>query len=281
VFITLRRVILPWDAGAATYLPKQKSLDMIAAPAPAGDQKLTSSTTVPVRAIGWPHFGMPAAILLGAALAIAPTLVLAEIQVRGSPDAVRIEARDTPVEEILAALNRAFGMHYQLSANLDKRLSGTYVGSLRRVLTRILDGYNFVLKTDNGTIAVTVLGTPNASAAVPVSSGPKVVGQPAASAPAAELPYVVDDRARPTVAASTAAPSPAITEPPPFPTPALPTSGSALAPVPELGQSAAPAPAPPALGAKAIPAPEPRPFAGIPPQPAAGPTPLSVQRRAQ
>src|SRR5229473_8486875 len=98
---------------------------------------MTSSATTPGRTTGSPNFGMRAAILLGAALAIAPTPVLAEMQVRGSPDAVRIEARDTPVEEILAALNRAFGMHYQLSVNLDKRLSGTYVGSLRRVVTRV------------------------------------------------------------------------------------------------------------------------------------------------
>ena len=78
---------------------------------------------------------MRAAILLGAALAIAPTPVLAEMQVRGSPEAVRIEARDTPVEEILAALSRAFGRHHELPASLDMRLSGTYTGSLSRMVT--------------------------------------------------------------------------------------------------------------------------------------------------
>jgi hypothetical protein len=243
---------------------------------------LTSLAVVPVRTIGSPNFGLWAAILLGAALAIAPTPVLAEIQVRGSPEAVRIEARDTPVEEILAALSRAFGMHYQLSANLDKRLSGTYVGSLRRVVTRILDGYNFVLKTDNGSIAVTVLGTPNASAAVPVLSGPKVVRQPAAAAPAAQPPPVVEGLARPTASASTAAPSPAIelAGGPSFPTPALPVSGSAPAPVPELRQSGAPAPAPPQVGSAAPPAPEPGQSTGMP-APLAGPTPLSAPPRAQ
>src|SRR5258708_24117716 len=106
---------------------------------------------------------MQAAVLLGAALAIAPTPVLAEMQVRGSLDAVRIEARDAPVEEILAALSRAFGMHYQLSTNLDKRLTGTYVGSLRRGVTRILVGYNFILQTCNRSIVVTVLRTPRAA----------------------------------------------------------------------------------------------------------------------
>jgi len=254
---------------------------------------MTSLATAPGRTLGSPNFGMRAAILLGAALAIAPTSVLAEMQVRGSPEAVRIEARDTPVEEILAALGRAFGMHYQLLANVDKRVSGTYVGPLPRVLARILDGYNFILKTDNGSIAVTVVGTPNAAAAVPASSGPKVVRQPPAAAPPTELATVGEGRARPTASASTAAPSPAVepTEGAPFPTPAPPTSGSAPAPVPELKQSgapapvpelkqsaAAPAPAPPALGSKAPPAPEPGSPAPAQP-PAAGPP--SAPRPAQ
>jgi hypothetical protein len=244
---------------------------------------MNSLATAPGRTIRPANFCMRAAILLGAALAIAPTLVLADMQVRGSPEAVRIEARDTPVEEILAALGRAFGMHYQLLANLDKRVSGTYVGPLPRVLARILDGYNFILKTDNGSIAVTVVGTPNAAAAVPASSGPKVVGQQAAAAPAPQPPSVGEGRARPTASASTAAPSPAadLAEGSSFPTPSLPKSGSAPAPVPELKQSeAAPAPAPPTPGSKAAAAPEPGPPGGTP-QPVAGPTPTSAPRPTQ
>ncbi len=259
-------------------------MDTTAAPALAGDQKLTSSATVLVRTIGSLNFGIPAALLLGAALAIAPTPVLAEMQVRGSPEAVRIEARDTPVEEILAALSRAFGMHYQLSTNLDKRVSGTYVGSLPRVLTRILDGYNFVVKTDNGRIAVSVVGTPNAPGAVPASSGPKVALQPGVAVQAAQPPRVVEDLARPAAPASTSAPSPAIelAGRPAFPTPALPASGAAPAPVPELVQSGAPAPAPSASRSTATPAPAPEP--GPPtatPSPFARPTSPSAPRRAQ
>ena len=242
---------------------------------------MTSSATVLVRTISSPNFCTRAAILLGAALAITPTPVLAEMQVRGSPEAVRIEARDTPVEEILAALSRAFGMHYQVSVNLDKRLSGTYVGSLRRVVMRILDGYNFVLKTDNGSITVTVLGTPGAAAAAPVSSGSKVVRQPAAAAPGAQPPPAVQGLARPAASPSTAAPSPTIelAEKPASPTPVLPASGAAPAPVPQLAQSGTPAPAPPALGSTAAPAPEPVPSTSIPSH--VGPTPLSAPPRAQ
>jgi hypothetical protein len=248
---------------------------------------LTSFTIVPVRTIRSPNFGARAAILLGVALAIATTPIattsaVAELRVRGSAEAVRIEARDTSVAEILSALSHTLNMHYQSSANLDKRLSGTYSGPLSRVLARVLDGYNFVLKTDNGSIALTVLGPPNAATAITVPSAPKVVRQPAEGAVEVEARGAGEDLARPQVSASTAAPSPTVerAEGPSFPTPARPSSGAAPAPVPELRQSEAAAPAPPAPGSKAIPAPEPgRPAdASSPP---AAPTPPSASPQAK
>jgi hypothetical protein len=246
---------------------------------------LTSFTIVPVRTNRSPNFGARAAILLGVALAIATTPIattsaVAELRVRGSAEAVRIEARDTSVAEILSALSRTLNMHYQSSANLDKRLSGTYSGPLSRVLARVLDGYNFVLKTDNGSIALTVLGPPNAAAAIAAPSVPKVVRQPAEGAVPAR--GAAEDLARPQVSASTAAPSPTVerAEGPSFPTPARPSSGAAPAPVPELRQSEAAAPAPPAPGSKAPPAPEPgRPADASSPLPA--PTPPSASPQAK
>lgn len=241
---------------------------------------MTSLTIVPVRTIRSRNFSVHAAILLGAALATATTPAVAELRVRGSPEAVIIETRDTPVEEVLAALSRAFNMRYQSSVNLDKRLSRTYAGPLSRVVPRILDGYNFILKTDNGHIAVTVLGQPNAATTAAVSSAPRVVRQPAEGAAPAR--GAAEDLARPQVAASTAAPSPKVgpAEGPPFPAPARPSSDTAPAPVPELRQSEAAAPAPPAPGSKPTPAPEPgRPAdASSPP---AAPTPPSASPQAK
>jgi hypothetical protein len=168
----------------------------------------------------------------GTALANAPTPGLAEVQVRGSPEAVTIEARDTSVEDVLAALSRAFDMDYQSSIDLDKPLYGTYVGPLSRVLTRILQGYNFVLKTDNRSIVVTVVGTPNSLAANP--SPPGLPASGARRAPAPELQQ-------------SAAPAP------------VPRQSGAPAPAPVPQQSAAPAPAPvpQGLGSATTPAPEP------------------------
>jgi hypothetical protein len=169
---------------------------------------LTSFAIVPVRMIRSPNFSILATILVGGALATATTPARAEMRVRGTPEAVRIEARDSSVAEVLSALSGAFNMHYQSSANLEKRLSGTYAGPLSRVLARILDGYNFVVKTDNGSIAVTVLGPSNTGATPAASSTVRVVRRPAEGG-AVQARGGAEDL-QPPVSASTAAPSPTL-----------------------------------------------------------------------
>jgi hypothetical protein len=182
---------------------------------------LISSASVPVRTIG-----LRAAIVLGIASAIAPTSVLAEIQVSGTPDAITIEARDTSVEDILAALGRAFDMDYRSSIDLDKRLYGTYAGPLSRVVTRILQGYNFVLKTDNERISVTVVGTPISLAANPAPPAlPTPAPEPRQSGAPAPAP------------GQSGAPAPAPRQSG-APTPIPGGSGSATTPRPEPGSSA-------------------------------------------
>jgi len=247
---------------------------------------LTSSATVWGHTIGSLNFSVRAAILLGTVSAIGSTPALAELQVRGSPEAVRIEAQDAPVEDILAALSRAFGMDYRLSINVDKRLSGTYAGSLPRVLTRILDGYNFILKTNNGSFTVTVVGIPYPAGTfptLPASSSAQVVRHPVEAAPAAQ-PARVADVAPPAGSTSTAMSSHAIevAQAPSLPAPALPATGAAPAPVPELKPSVgAPAPAPLAGGSAPAPAPEPGQYSGTA-APGAGPTPApSMPLRGQ
>ncbi len=161
---------------------------------------MISLASIPLRIIGSLNFDVRAAIALGA-LTIAPTPALADMHVRGSPEAVRIEAKNSSVEEILAALSRAFDMRYRSYASLDKPRSGTYAGPLPLVVMRVLEGYNFVLKTDNGHIVVTVVGT-NAADTLPGSSG--AVQRPAEAALTAQPPGAVKDAARQPAAASTA-----------------------------------------------------------------------------
>jgi hypothetical protein len=100
----------------------------------------------------------PAAIALGIALAIAPTWARAEIQVRGTPQAVVVEVQNATVEEILVALTDTFNVQLRSAADLDKRLTGTYEGTLQQAVSHILKGYDFVVKSDQSALEITLLG---------------------------------------------------------------------------------------------------------------------------
>jgi hypothetical protein len=76
----------------------------------------------------------------------------ADVKVSGDADALRIEASDASLEEVLAALGRNSGLRYRYPANFSHSVSGTYAGSLRQVLSRLLQGYNFVVESsESGT----------------------------------------------------------------------------------------------------------------------------------
>jgi hypothetical protein len=182
---------------------------------------MTNPANVPSRTVNALCIEIWAAVLMAAP-------ALAETQVRGSLEAVTVEAKNSSVEEILAALGRAFNIRHQSSARLDKQRSGTYAGSLSQVVSRVLEGYNFVLKTENGHTVVTVLGASSAAQAAPTAPG----------------------------AAST---------PETLPAPVLPPSGPGPTPIIGRGQSTPPVPAPPAPGSAAIPVPVPGPAGNMPP----------------
>jgi hypothetical protein len=85
--------------------------------------------------------------------------VRAEIRISGEPAAVRIEARDAPIDEVMGALRESFRLNYRGPASLGRRVTGTYDGSLQGVVARLLDGYDFVIKTDSEGVEVWVYGS--------------------------------------------------------------------------------------------------------------------------
>ena len=86
-----------------------------------------------------------------------PATAKAEVVIAGSVDAVHMQARDSSTAEALTALNRAFGLQYRTSIVLNQPINGTFEGSLLQVLSRLLDRYNFVVKTGAGSLQVLVL----------------------------------------------------------------------------------------------------------------------------
>jgi hypothetical protein len=119
---------------------------------------------------------LPAA--LGIALAIIPISARAETKVRGTPQSVVVEAANAPLEEVLAALTDNFNVRFLSAANLDKRLTGTYRGTLQQALSHILKGCDIVVKSSQaGGLEVTLRGVGKPVAVVgglpvPTSGGP-------------------------------------------------------------------------------------------------------------
>ena len=106
----------------------------------------------------------------------------AQVQVDGSPEAVHVEARDVSLQEVLAALQAKFNLHYRTDDALDTRKTGIFDGPLQRVTARILDGYDFAMKVTPQGIDVLVLrqdqtGGKTVALAVPAVAAPK--GSPA------------------------------------------------------------------------------------------------------
>ena len=102
---------------------------------------------------------MPRRLLLLAMLLLFPALrVRAEVSVTGARDDVRLEVDNTAIEDVMEALGANFGLRYRSTAPLVRRISGTHRGTLERIVARVLDGYDFVVKTGPEGIEVTVYG---------------------------------------------------------------------------------------------------------------------------
>ena len=82
---------------------------------------------------------------------------LAQVQVDGRPEAVHLEARDVPLQEILAALHDKFNLNFRSDDALETRKTGVFDGPLRRVAARMLDGYDFAMTITPQGIDVLVL----------------------------------------------------------------------------------------------------------------------------
>jgi hypothetical protein len=206
-------------------------------------------TALPSRC-GSPTHTVSAAIALGVVLAAAPHAALADAQVRGSREAVTVEAKNTSVEEVLKALS-AFDVHYHSSVNLQARLTGNYQGSLQRVMKRVLDGYSYFVKIGDGRIDLTVLDAPQNDPSIGASDLVRVVAPPAGGAAAQRSPAV-------------AAVEPSVTAVPPAPSSAAPSSFGGVGPRPSsppqteegrVGTAAPPSPAIAGVDAPAQPAP--------------------------
>jgi hypothetical protein len=98
------------------------------------------------------------ALLFACPLALQPRSAQAETRISGGPETVRVEAREASLDEVLGALAGKFQIQYRASVPLDRTISGTFSGSLSRVVARLLDGYDRVVKRDGSGLEIVILG---------------------------------------------------------------------------------------------------------------------------
>jgi hypothetical protein len=111
------------------------------------------------------HQGMLARIAYGSACILVTVLLSAtaktETLLTGSRADLRIAITDASVAEVLAALEAKFDVNFRARAPLDHHVSGSYSGSLQSVVSRILNGYDFIIKTEAEHLEVIVIGVTN------------------------------------------------------------------------------------------------------------------------
>jgi hypothetical protein len=108
------------------------------------------------------------------AVAFLPAPAQSKMDIRGTAKEVRLVVENESTEAVLKALGQSFGLSFTSASPLDGSLTGAYAGPLNRVLARLLSDYDFVLSTQGGHLAVTVLRPRSVAAAPQVTKGKPV-----------------------------------------------------------------------------------------------------------
>jgi len=98
-------------------------------------------------------FGLGAALIGGLAVS-----ARAEVHVEGSPAAVRITTSQDAIADVLSAVAATFNVGYRSAIPLEAPANAAYSGSFGQVVSRLLNGYNYVIKTDQGSTEIVVFG---------------------------------------------------------------------------------------------------------------------------
>lgn len=172
------------------------------------------------------------------------TIAHCAAQVSGNPRAVSVDAQNSSLKVILAELGKKFNFQAESSANLDKQLTGTYQGSLESVVSRLLEGYNFIIRPNQAGLDVTVFGATSAPFTVVAGDGLAAAAstagqaQNATTAPSSPGPAAPAESA----AAASAAPARILSQGPPLSPRAGAPSANDLVPGPATGPMPKPTP---------------------------------------
>lgn len=108
---------------------------------------------------------LPAAVF--AITMLSATSAHADVRVSGDATALRVDANQVQVADVLSALRATVDVRVSAQVVLDRPISGSYAGSLGQVLARVLEGYNYVVKARDGQTEIVVLGRRGDQAVAP------------------------------------------------------------------------------------------------------------------
>jgi hypothetical protein len=80
------------------------------------------------------------------------------VTVDGLSSAIRLDVHHATLEDILSALAGPCNLTHSSSIALADLREGTYSGSLERVISRLLDGYDYVIRRERDHLDLWVLG---------------------------------------------------------------------------------------------------------------------------
>lgn len=84
-----------------------------------------------------------------------------EVSVKGTAAALRVEAQEASLSEVMDAIERSLGVRHSALIALDNLpVRGSYSGTLEDVLRRLLAGLNYIITTREGAIEVVIVSRP-------------------------------------------------------------------------------------------------------------------------
>jgi len=72
--------------------------------------------------------------------------------------AVRVTTSEDAIADVLSAFAATLNVQYRTAIPLDVAANKSYSGSFAQVISRLLGGYNYVIKRDQDTIEIVILG---------------------------------------------------------------------------------------------------------------------------
>jgi|SRR5665647_1119112 len=82
----------------------------------------------------------------------------AEVRVEGNLNELRVTTSGDTLSDVLSAFGTRWPVKYRTAIPLNAQIDGAYSGSLSRVVSRLLDGYNYVIKNDHDLAEIIIFG---------------------------------------------------------------------------------------------------------------------------